>query len=156
MKTLIKLLAVALALFASTAAFADDAEINLKKPSFFGGKYKHALNGYDSTTYWGASGPQKGSKEFKFEYKGATWLFVSAENLEKFKAEPTKYAPEYGNYCAYALGNGSLAAGDPEVWEIVDGKLYLNYNEDVQVRWQEDQSNLITKADGFWPTILKK
>lgn len=156
MRTLLSILAVAFALFASTAAFADSNEINLKKPGLFGGTYKQALNGYDSTSYFAASGPVKGKKDFALEYKGTTWLFASAENLAKFEADPSKYAPQYGNYCAYALGNGYLAAGDPEVWEIVDGKLYLNYNRDVQKKWQADQAPLIDSANGHWPTILKK
>lgn len=136
--------------FGASAAYADDPGISLKKPSFFGGKYKSALDGYDTTTYWGESGPQKGSKEFSYEFKGATWLFVNQENLEKFKANPDKYRPAYGNYCAYALSKGDLAAGDPEVYKIVDDKLYLNYNKSVAEIWSKDIPANIKLSESEW------
>ena len=140
-------------LFVSVAAFAAP-EINLKKPSVFGGKYEHALNGYDVVSYYSDSGPTKGDEIFTAEYKGATWLFASAENKAKFVADPETYAPQYGGYCAWAASQGYLAAGDPKVWAIVDDKLYLNYSKSVAKDWQKDIPGFIELADAKFPELL--
>ena len=73
-----------------------------------------AIRGYDTVAYFTENKPVKGAEEFSYEYKGAQWLFSSAENLELFKAEPEKYAPQYGGYCAYAVSKGSTAPIKPE------------------------------------------
>jgi YHS domain-containing protein len=85
------------------------------------------------------AGPVKGSAQFSYEWQGATWLFSSAENRDRFNAEPDRYAPQYGGFCAYAVSKGRTASIDPEAWKIVDGKLYLNYSKGVQKKcrtWQ--------------------
>ena len=114
-----------------------------------------AIKGYDPVAYFNQSKPVEGSSDFEYEWKGAKWRFSSAENMALFKADPEKYAPKYGGYCAWAVSEGSLADIDPEVWKIVDGKLYLNYNQDIQKKWELDIPGHISKADKNWPGVLK-
>ncbi len=113
-----------------------------------------AVSGYDTVSYFEGDGvPVEGSEEFTVRYEGFDYRFASAENAEKFKAEPAKYAPAYGGYCAWAIGaNDALAPGDPNVYEIVDGKLYLNFNESVQENWQKDIPGFIEAGDVNYPT----
>lgn len=117
---------------------------------------KKALSGYDTVAYFTQSKPVKGSESFKTEYKGAEWQFSSQANLDAFKANPEKYAPQYGGYCAYAVGKyNDLVSADPEAWKIVNGKLYLNYDKDIQAEWVANQSEYITKGNANWPGLIK-
>lgn len=112
-----------------------------------------AIEGYDPVAYFTDGAPVEGEGEFEHEWMGATWYFASAENRDLFVADPEKYAPQYGGYCAYAVSQGATASIDPEAWRIEDGKLYLNLNKDIQAIWQQDVPGYIAKADGNWPTI---
>jgi len=115
-----------------------------------------AVKGYDVVAYFTEGVPVQGLPEFEYEWNGAKWRFSSSDNRELFKAAPEKYAPQYGGYCAYAVSRGTTADIDPEAWNIVDGKLYLNLNEDVQMKWKQDIPGYIEKADRNWPGVLKK
>ena len=115
-----------------------------------------ALKGYDPVAYFTMGRPVKGQKDLQFEWHGAKWLFSSAEHLALFRENPEKYAPQYGAYCAYAVSQGKTADIDPEAWAIVDGKLYLNLNKDVQKIWDQDRPGYIKKADRNWPELLKR
>ncbi len=115
---------------------------------------KNAAGGYDVTAYFSENKPVEGSKKYSTEYKGARWLFANQENLDKFLAEPEKYAPQYGGYCAWAAAMGDTAKGDPEHWSIHDGKLYLNYDANIKQQWLSDKVNLISEADKRWPNLL--
>ena len=121
--------------------------------SFLGKKF--AVGGYDTVAYHTDKKPVPGTDEFTHEWKGATWRFSSKENLDAFVKEPEKYAPKYGGYCAFAVGHGSLASGDPKIWKIVDGKLYLNLSKSVQTSWEKDMTRLIKSGDSNWPKLLK-
>lgn len=112
-----------------------------------------AVSGYDVVSYFTDEGvPVEGSEEFTVRYEGFDYRFASADNADTFIEDPAKYAPAYGGYCAWAIGaNDALAPGDPQVYEIVDGKLYLNFNEDVQGRWQADIPGFIASADTNYP-----
>ena len=126
------------------------------KPEIFTGLVAgKGAAGYDVVAYFTMGKPVKGSPDFATEWKGAMWQFSSAENLEKFKANPAAFAPQYGGYCAYGVAKGSLVKGEPEQWKIVDGKLYLNYSAGVQKTWAKDVAGNIGKADGNWPDLLK-
>lgn len=114
-----------------------------------------AVQGHDPVAYFTEGRPVKGSGEFETEYEGATWRFASIANLEAFLADPEAYAPQYGGYCAWAVAQGYTAKGDADHWEIVDGKLYLNYNAKVQRDWQADKSSFIRQADANWPMVLE-
>jgi len=113
-----------------------------------------ALKGYDPVAYFTDGVPVKGNKEFQYEWYGAKWLFSSREHLVMFQENPEKYAPRYGGYCAYAVSRKTTADIDPEAWAIVDGKLYLNLNKDVQTIWNKDRPGYINKADQNWPKLL--
>jgi len=118
--------------------------------------YQHggfAIRGYDAVAYYQQSAPVKGSPQFNYQWRGATWLFASAENRDRFQADPEHYAPQYGGYCAYAVSKGRTASIDPEAWKIVDGKLYLNYSKGVQKKWEQDVPGNIVKADKNWPDL---
>lgn len=134
------------------AAMAEEPLWNYEK-GFFGGKgsmWEYALNGYDPVSYF-AEAPVKGDPQFKTDYLGATWIFASQENLDKFLANPDANRPQYGGHCAYALAQSNqLVFGDPEVWRLVDGKIYLNFDKSVQQRWQKDIPGNIAKSDPNW------
>ena len=108
-------------------------------------------DGYDVVSYFAAGQPQKGSGKFSLEHQGARWHFSSAENLEEFRADPDRYLPQYGGHCAYAMGNGYQAFGDPQVWAVHEGRLFFNYNQPVQKAWQAEMEGLIAAADKNWP-----
>lgn len=114
-----------------------------------------AVNGHDPVAYFTDGQPIAGSSTFESEYNGATWRFASAANKAAFDADPARFAPQYGGYCAWAVSQGYTAKGDPANWRIVDGKLYLNYNTEVQRMWEKDISGNIDAADGNWPKVLK-
>lgn len=112
-----------------------------------------ALTGYDAVSYFNGEAPVEGSKEYRVRYQGFDYQFASAENAAIFQTDPAKYAPQYGGYCAWAIGaNDALAPGDPTVYKIVDGKLYLNFSKDVAKRWNEDVPGFIVKGDTNYPT----
>ncbi len=112
-----------------------------------------AIDGMDTVAYFLEKRPVKGSKEFTHDWSGATWRFASAANRDKFAAEPEKYAPQYGGFCAWAVAQGYTASTEPETFAIVDGRLYLNYSMSVKAQWETDIPGHITKADANWPGI---
>jgi len=126
------------------------------EPVYTGWFSNAAVDGYDVVAYFDQGRPVKGKDEFSTKWKGAEWHFASAEHLEAFKANPEKYAPQYGGYCAWAVAHDDTASAEPDLWTIVDGKLYLNYNKDIQDKWQADKEELIKEADRNWPGILKE
>ncbi len=126
-----------------------------KEPVYTGLFSSLAVSGYDAVAYFVAGRPVEGKKAFEFEWNGATWRFADAANLAAFTAEPDKFAPQYGGYCAWAVSQGTTASTDPEAWRIVDGKLYLNYSKSVQQTWFQDIPGNIAKADKNWPGVLK-
>jgi YHS domain-containing protein len=144
-----------------TAAFAATALIALPnlalaaKPIVYTGIIKGVgAGGYDVVSYT-QGGPKKGDAKFAASYNGAKWYFSSAENMKAFQASPAKYAPAYGGYCAYAVANGVTAKGDPLLWKIVGGKLYLNLNKQAQKRWNDDIPGNIASGNANWPNVLK-
>jgi YHS domain-containing protein len=113
-----------------------------------------AVRGYDVVSYFTGGGvPVEGSQEYTVRYEGYDYRFASKDNADAFVAEPAKYAPAYGGYCAWAIGeNDALAPGDPNVYKIVDDKLYLNFSEDVATKWNADIPGFIASADVNYPT----
>ena len=114
-----------------------------------------AIRGADPVAYFTESAYVAGSDQFTHEWGDATWYFASADNRDLFASDPEKYAPQYGGFCAWAVSQGSTAPIDPTAWRIVDGKLYLNFNENVQNRWSQDIPGNIAKADANWPGVLE-
>lgn len=115
-----------------------------------------AVSGFDPVAYFKGNGPTPGDAGLEYAWQGAKWRFASAENRAAFKANPQKYAPQFGGYCAWAVSQGYTAKGDPKFWRIVDGKLYLNYDGEVQKKWEKDIPGLVAKGNANWPAILKK
>lgn len=112
-----------------------------------------AIRGYDPVAYFTEGKPVEGKADFTHSYEGTTWRFASAANRDAFAADPLRYAPQYGGYCAYAVSQGYTASIDPDAWRIVDDKLYLNYSKSVQRRWERDVPGNIAKADTNWPGL---
>lgn len=114
------------------------------------------LKGYDPVAYFTMGKPVKGDTTFKYKTAYGTFLFSSQTNLELFKQTPEKSTPQYGGYCAYAVSKGYTAPVDPEAFDIVKDKLYLNYSKAVQKKWRENRDNYIAAADKNWPAIKIK
>jgi YHS domain-containing protein len=147
------LVAISLGLAGLTTA----GQVLAAQPTLFTGLVKGvAVGGYDPVAYFTERRPVKGSPEFTLEHEGATWRFASAANRDAFKADPAKYAPQYGGYCAWAVASGYTAKGDPEAWTVSGGKLYLNYNQSVRRGWEQDILGNVKKGDANWPRVLEK
>ncbi len=141
-------------LFTTSALFGSPALAG-KSKIFTGLKPGVAVAGYDPVAYFTQNMPVKGDASIALNHGGAQWHFSSAANRDAFKADPGKYAPQFGGYCAYAVSQGYTAKGEPEVWQIVDGRLYLNFSEGVQKTWQRDIPGYIVSAKANWPSVLK-
>ena len=113
-----------------------------------------AVDGTDVVAYFTKGAPVRGSSEFTHDWQGATWRFSTAANRDAFAADPARYAPQYGGYCAYAVSEGYTASTTPSAWKIVDGKLYLNYSRRVQRIWERDIPGRISSANSNWPKAL--
>ena len=109
-----------------------------------------AIKGYDAVAYFKDGKARKGIESFAFPWHGMTWHFMSKENRDLFAAGPEKYAPQYDGYCAWAMTEARKAIVDPEVWTIVDGKLYLNCSRVAYEKWSRDVPGNIKKADQNW------
>jgi YHS domain-containing protein len=113
------------------------------------------LKGYDPVAYYTDGQPTKGSSQYTFQWKGVTYRFASAENLQSFKAGPEKYLPQYGGYCAYAMSINRIADISPTEWTIFGGKLYLNNNFISQSLWSLNKSGRVQDADRNWTVFPK-
>ncbi|MEQ8583963.1 MAG: YHS domain-containing (seleno)protein [Marinoscillum sp.] len=114
-----------------------------------------AIGGYDPVSYF-AGKPTAGRSEYSFRFQGASYYFSSSKNLEIFKLTPEKYVPQYGGWCAYAMGEtGDQVKIDPETFKITNGKLYLFYNfrgNNTLIPWEQSELPLMEKADENWKT----
>ncbi|UOM33429.1 YHS domain-containing (seleno)protein [Acuticoccus sp. I52.16.1] len=122
----------------------------------------YANSGYDVVAYFeleqapvGGEQPPAvpGSSEFTATYNGATFAFADAQNLARFEADPQKYAPQYDGHCAYGVTKGGKVPGNPNLWRIVDGKLYLNITPNVVSFWEEDVPGNLAVSEEKWPAI---
>jgi len=136
--------------FAAAPAHADQA------PVYTGVLSRVAVSGYDPVAYFTDGQPVRGSTAFRINHQGFEYRFASAQHLAAFRANPAHYAPQYGGYCAWAVSQGYTAAGNPNNWRIVDGRLYLNYNDEIQTRWERDIPGHIRSANGNWPNVLSR
>jgi YHS domain-containing protein len=142
------------AALATTALAAFSTHAFAAKPIVYTGIIKGVgAGGYDVVSYT-QGGPKKGDAKFAASYNGAKWYFSSAENMKAFEASPAKYAPAFGGYCAYAVANGVTAKGDPLLWKIVGGRLYLNLNKQAYKRWNDDIPGNIASGNANWPKVL--
>lgn len=134
-------------------------KINTLEKTGLLGKFKEsgiAIRGYDTVAYWTEGKPVKGSESFIVDWEGAAWHFASQENAQLFEADPAKYAPQYGGYCAYGVAQDALVKIEPENWVIIENKLYLNYNDGVQGKFDKDVFGFIKSADAKFEELLKQ
>ncbi len=135
-------------------------------PAFAGEQYidgtGFAVSGYDVVAYRsldqvpvGQSQPEavRGRADITADYNGVTWAFATEENRDKFLENPAFYAPQYDGHCAYGVSKGGKVPGNPNLWRIVDDKLYLNITDVVVGFWEEDVPANIDLAEGNWPGI---
>jgi YHS domain-containing protein len=150
MRTLLASLALAFStLFIAAPAYADQPPVHTGLLS------RVAVSGYDAVAYFTEGRPVRGTTQHRIMHQGYEYRFASAENLAAFRANPSRYLPQYGGYCAWAVAQGYTAAGNPNNWRIVDGKLYLNYNDEIQQRWERDIPGFIRSANANWPAVLR-
>ncbi|WP_455371173.1 YHS domain-containing (seleno)protein [Petrachloros mirabilis] len=114
------------------------------------------LSGYDPVAYFTDGKPIRGSGYHVAVHEGVTYAFASAEHQKMFKADPEKYLPAYGGYCAYGVAVGKKFVANPDVWKVLNGRLYLNLDRDIQMKWEQDIHGNIKKAEHNWVDIKGK
>lgn len=115
-----------------------------------------AVKGHDVVAYFTDGAPVAGKAEFAAQHDGATYHFATAAHRDAFKANPARYVPQFGGFCAMGVALEKKLDGDPTAWRIVDDKLYLNVNKGVQQKWLEDVPGNLKKANANWPQIKAK
>jgi hypothetical protein len=115
---------------------------------------KLAIRGYDPVAYFTEGRAIKGYHDLRHDWMGATWQFSSYHHCELFIADPEKFCPQYGGYCAYGVSLGKFFSGDPDLWTVKEGKLYLNLNHEIEKIWKQDAQAYIKKADIEWPKLF--
>jgi YHS domain-containing protein len=144
-----KMLAVVVIVAASSAiAFAKDL-LNLDSRGI-------AIQGYDPVAFFTDNRPVKGNSQFQSEYHGAKYFFVSADHKTAFDKEPAKYEPQFGGYCAYGASRGKTVSIKIEAWQIVNGRLLMQYDLDVKGQFNKDPQGTLKKADENWPGLVDK
>ncbi len=114
------------------------------------------LSGYDPVAYFTEGKPMRGSGYHVAVQDGVTYAFATAEHKKLFLANPQQFLPAYGGYCAYGVAVGKKFVADPEVWKVLDGKLYLNLDKNIQAKWDKDIPGYIKKANSNWSDIKDK
>lgn len=134
------------------------AQTQAKRIKEFNLENKLALQGYDPVAYFTQKKAVKGKKEFSVVHEGVLYYFASNADKELFVKNPSAYEPQYGGWCAYAMGaNGEKVEVDPETFKIVNGKLFLFYNaffNNTLKSWNKDEVNLNKKADANWKKFI--
>lgn len=124
--------------------------------AYYVDKEGQGLHGYDLVAYFKEGKAVQGNTKFSLQHEGVTWNFSSAEHQDLFKANPSKYLPAYGGYCAWGMMKGYKAKVEPTAWKIVEGKLYLNYNSSIQKKWEKSIPEFIVEADKNWVKVSKQ
>lgn len=146
-KISIGLAALALAFALGTASAAAGEAVNALPSGV-------AMDGFDVVAYHTQGAPAKGSESHSVAYKGKTWLFSSAANAEAFEADPAKYEPQHNGWCSYAVAEGYGAEVDfVNGWAVIDGKLYLNWDEETRDAFVAEKSSRIPEAEENWPEV---
>jgi YHS domain-containing protein len=150
MKSLLRTIAAiaVVALFASTAVAGSLVNV--------AGASGIAVGGYDTVAFFTDGKPTAGDPSISSTYKGATYFFASKAHKSQFDADPEKYAPQFGGFCAYGAALGALFPVDISTWQIRNGKLYLNLNPAISAEFNKDPAAFIAKAEKNWPGLLKK
>lgn len=114
------------------------------------------LDGHDPVTFFTKGSPEKGKPDLVHNFKGATYWFATEENRQLFAKDPEKYAPQYGGFCAYAMSRDKLRPIDPEIFQVVNGRLMLQHSTKALNLFNEDLDNNIRLADEYWPGLVEK
>jgi YHS domain-containing protein len=146
MKNFLKAILVTSGLLLSSLAFSAEIDVNADENDL-------AIKGYDPVAYFTMSQPIKGDVNYTATYKGAIYQFVSEDNRDVFRNNPEKYAPQFGGHCAFGVSMGQKFDTDPTAWKIIEDKLYLNLNAQVQQRWLKNTDALINQANDNWENI---
>lgn len=146
MKRIISLMLLALAL---PALAQSKSLLNLDKAGV-------AIQGYDPVAFFTDHKPVKGKAEFAVKHGGATYLFTTKEHRDAFQADPAKYEPAFGGYCAYGVSRGKLVEVDVEAFQIVDDRLLLQYSKGVREDFNKDAKENLAKANTNWPGLVEK
>lgn len=109
-----------------------------------------AIRGYDAIAYFSENKPVEGLKDFSHTWRGVEWRFHDKANLDLFKANPEKYAPQFGGFCAYGVSDNHKSPTDPTAFTVVNEKLYLNYSPKVKELWSKDREMHIQRAETNW------
>jgi len=136
-------------LTAAAAPAADKSLLNLNKEGV-------AIEGYDPVAFFVVKAPLKGKAEFTSEFHGAKYRFHSAKNKAVFDADPAKYEPQFGGYCAFGVSKGKLVEIDVNAFQIVEGRLLLQYSPGVREDFNKDPAGNLKKADLNWPKLVEK
>jgi YHS domain-containing protein len=134
---------------AFAAAAADRMPVNLEKNGL-------ALQGYDPVAYFSENKPVKGQAEITATHNGATYRFASKDNKAAFESSPDRYEPAFGGYCGYGVSVNKLAPIDPTAFQLIDGRLVLQYDHDTLEHFNKDQAGNLKKAEMNWPGLVKK
>jgi len=150
-KNVLAVAGFALAGIAGAVSASADDSVNT---GYFGGV---AIMGYDPVAYFTENQAVKGSEKFSYEWLGTPWHFANSKHREMFMNEPVKYVPQYGGYCAGEVVGGSVTVNvDPEAFKIIDGKLYLIYDEGNANHFAANAKELVPKATANWPIVKAK
>ena len=136
-------------LVGSDAQFERDVAVALDKTGV-------AIQGYDPVAFFTDNKPVKGDEKFLLKHDGAIYFFASKEHKDLFKAAPAKYIPDFGGYCAYGVSRNKLVEIDVDAFQIVDGKLLLQYSKGVRDDFNKDTSGNLVKADANWVGLVNK
>lgn len=142
-------LALSVALLALPLAAQTRTLLNLDKTGV-------AIQGYDPVAFFTDGKPVKGKSEFVVRHAGATYLFASKEHRDSFKADPAKYEPAFGGYCAYGVSRNKLVEIDVDAFQIVNGRLLLQYSKGVREDFNKNTRENLAKADANWPALVEK
>jgi YHS domain-containing protein len=115
-----------------------------------------AIQGYDPVAFFTDNKPVMGKEEIPAKYHGATYYFASKEHRDLFKQDPAKYEPSFGGYCAYGVSRNKLVEIDVNAFQIVDGRLLLQYSKSVRDDFNKDGKSNLAKADANWPVLVEK
>ena len=115
-----------------------------------------ALQGYDPVAFFTDNRAVKGDQQFQSQYRGATYYFASAEHRAAFEKEPAKYEPQFGGFCAYGTSRGKTVPIKIDAWQIVNGRLLMQYDLDVKAKFNSDPQGNLSKADMNWPGLVEK
>jgi YHS domain-containing protein len=134
-----------------------DAEAGSHKNKINTDIFGVAIQGYDTVAYFTEGRAVKGANEFFYEWNNARWYFTNAEHRNLFAADPERYAPRYGGYCASSMAStGKIFNVNPEAFKIIDGKLYLYYNQKFGNEFAAKVGKNIKKADENWMKVNRQ